>query len=306
MSEKKQCGNRDYSKFDEMSTETLNEILRMDSQLPNDEESDIAAIMYIMEVVASREEENIKDKISDVDTAWKIFNEKYRPYSGDGKSLYEDDEKTDSPCDIEAIPFKVAKHSSAKGKGRGLLRVASIAAIIVALAFAGTVTSYALGYDLWGAVAEWSKETFGFVSQENSSPLGGLPNSDSSAFNDLQSALTENGIDQRMVPAYIPDGYVQTEFYITDIAEGVQFYAAFTNNDDNIIIIEVLEHTNQFVSQYQKDDEDPEIYEVNGIDHYIMTNMNKHLAVWKDGMLEGSISGLESKDELIEMINSIY
>lgn len=47
MSESKEHFYRDFSKFDEMSTEELNEILRQDSQLPDGEDSDTDAILYI-------------------------------------------------------------------------------------------------------------------------------------------------------------------------------------------------------------------------------------------------------------------
>ena len=50
MSESKEHFYRDFSKFDEMSTEELNEILRQDSQLPDGEDSDTDAILYIMEM----------------------------------------------------------------------------------------------------------------------------------------------------------------------------------------------------------------------------------------------------------------
>ena len=51
MSEFKEHFYRDFSKFDEMSTEELNEILRQDSQLPDGEDSDTDAILYIMGVL---------------------------------------------------------------------------------------------------------------------------------------------------------------------------------------------------------------------------------------------------------------
>ena len=47
MSESKEQFYRDFSKFDEMSTEELNEILRQDSQLPDGEDSDTDAILYL-------------------------------------------------------------------------------------------------------------------------------------------------------------------------------------------------------------------------------------------------------------------
>ena len=66
MSESKEHFYRDFSKFDEMSTEELNEILRQDSQLPDGEDSDTDAILYIMGVIAKRNQELPSSDFGDV------------------------------------------------------------------------------------------------------------------------------------------------------------------------------------------------------------------------------------------------
>ena len=89
MSESKEHFHRDFSKFDEMSTAELNEILRQDSQLPDGEESDIDAILYIMEVIEKRSQELPLSDFKDVDRAWSSFNENYRFASSDERSLFD-------------------------------------------------------------------------------------------------------------------------------------------------------------------------------------------------------------------------
>ena len=93
MSESKEHFHRDFSKFDEMSTEELNEILRQDSQLPDGEESDIDAILYIMEVIEKRSQELPLSDFKDVDRAWSSFNENYRFASSDERSLFDLDDE---------------------------------------------------------------------------------------------------------------------------------------------------------------------------------------------------------------------
>ena len=58
MSERNKLPQQDYSKFDIMSTDKLEEILWLDAQLPEGETPDPDAILYIMEVLAQREREN--------------------------------------------------------------------------------------------------------------------------------------------------------------------------------------------------------------------------------------------------------
>ena len=70
MSELNDRNRHDYSKYDEMSTEALEQILRLDFQASEDSESDIDAILYISEVIAKRKKPSAED---DVDVAWKQF-----------------------------------------------------------------------------------------------------------------------------------------------------------------------------------------------------------------------------------------
>lgn len=76
---------RDFSHFDKLSTEELQEILRQDSFL-DDDSSDIDAILYITNLLASRASSS--DDSKDVEAAWKSFKENYYPYISDSEPLY--------------------------------------------------------------------------------------------------------------------------------------------------------------------------------------------------------------------------
>ena len=78
-------------------------------------------------------------------------------------------------------------------------------------------------------------------------------------------------------------------------------------SEDNAIIIQIRKYADKAVrAEYQKDDEQQEVYFYNDIEHYVMTNMGSYRAVWTNGLCEVGISGLESKEELKKMIDSIY
>ena len=85
MSELNNQNRHDYSKYDEMSTEALEQILRLDFGSLDETESDIDAILYISEVIEKRKRQSNE---IDVDTAWEKFKTKYHPYT-DGRSLYD-------------------------------------------------------------------------------------------------------------------------------------------------------------------------------------------------------------------------
>lgn len=68
---------KDYSKFDSMSTEKLEEILRADFEASCGKESDIDMILYIMGVIAKRKQEKTIRAYADAEQAWKSFHKNY-------------------------------------------------------------------------------------------------------------------------------------------------------------------------------------------------------------------------------------
>ena len=56
---------------------------------------------------------------------------------------------------------------------------------------------------------------------------------------------------------------------------------------------------------YNIDDQSPGLHEHNGIEYRTMTNAGKYLAVWTADNIECRISGVESYEELIKILDSI-
>lgn len=142
--------SKDYSKYDGMSTESLEELLRLDAELPDGEGPDIDEILYISEVIAKREKEHPTGRYPeiDVDAAWENFQTKYLPYMTDGRSLYDFDDEEPSHTEEENAgtdnPSPTSrKRISLRGR-RHLKRVVSIAAVIAVLLGLMTATAYAI------------------------------------------------------------------------------------------------------------------------------------------------------------------
>lgn len=76
MSEYVGKAGRDFSQFDGMSTEALNEILRRDCETEANSEMDV--ILYVMEIISKREKEN--PECFDVLKKWEFFKEEYCPW----------------------------------------------------------------------------------------------------------------------------------------------------------------------------------------------------------------------------------
>lgn len=305
---------KDYSKYDKMSTESLEELLRLDAELPDGEGSDIDEILYISEVIAKRDREQPTGRYSeaDVDAAWETFQTKYLPYAADGRSLYDFDD--DEPGSTKAITPDMPspsgrKRISARGRRR-LGRLASIAAAIALLIGIMTVTAYAMGYDLWAVVAQWTKDTFTFVSASKVNDTEDPSPSTDGEYTDLQAALDAYGVTEQLSPHWFPDNFSLEMVSVDESAGNVAiiFWASYRCGEKSISI-QINMYQNPPESHYanwQKDNIDVDTLIIENCTFYTMQNAEQECAIWSVGPFECNISGDISSEELVRMLESIY
>ena len=281
---------RDFSGFDSMSTETLRGLLRQDFLLP-EEESDAEAILYIAELLAKRDG---PDDEAAMEAAWESFNGNYR---GNAGGLYDD-----GPTETDSGNAP-ADGRSAKPRRRPLLRVLSAAAILVFIIALGTVVSYARGYDLFGAVAMWTGETFGFRDPDTG-PLEEIMQY-SDELSDLMTEFALRDMPFDPIPRYMPDGYECTDTRVVEGLGFTDFLCILTKGDSKIILQYRYHETEGFYNEVEKDDSPPEIYESHGTEYYIVTNMGRYTALWNSGDLECGIYMVQTHEEMIRILDSI-
>ena len=293
-------GYRDYSHLDQMGTDKLREILKLHALSPNDD-ADTQAMLYIMEVVAHRE--NLQETV-DVNLAWKSFQENYQPYAGEF-SLYEDEE-TRKDIEIAETPsHRITKHI--RVRQRRVFRATYITVAIALLLFATTITAYALGYDIWGGIAQWGRDTFGFQSIETHNPEGiQYDVNGANGYDNLQAVLEAHGITEAVAPTWLPDGFELEDLKVhSEMRTSISFNAAYTNKEQFVVIAISLLYYEPY-GTLEKDEGDVLLYEKSGIEHYIMTNNGQNIVAWMNGNLECRIAGDISRDELIRIVDSIY
>ena len=309
-----ELNNRDrnaYSKFEHMSTEDLETILRLDYQLPEGEGLDPDTILAITEVIANREESDSAPQYPDTDTAWNDFLTKYRPHGGSFLDAEADtvSKQEQSKSNLGDSPAVQRRRSM-----RWLTRTALVAAIIAALLLATTVTASAFGYDLWNVIAEWTKETFTFTANgqvDRSTPdvhqASASSNLEVAEYSSLQDALDGYGISTALAPTWIPDRFELHSISVGETSSFVDFFAHYTCGDDVLFLgITLHKDVPNTYGDWQKDESNPVPYVTNGITHYLMTNLDKEVAVWLNGNYECGITGDISRDELAAIIESIY
>lgn len=282
----------DHSKFDTMSTEALTALLHQDSLTLDLREVNIQAILYITGLIEKREKESPSYPVDPVDTAWERFcRRSFGPETG----------AEESPCQPEAtqeVPrvFKPTKS----------IRILLIAAAVTLLFISMALAAAKLGW-----IPFWTKEHFTFVQPEdNSIPVNTqqYPAPDET-FNSLEEALAAYGAPDNLVPKQFPEGYKQTEFsceYAPNIL--TTFSCIFTNDITRTLIFFdiTLHHPEGLRSLLPKDTVSPEVYIVENIEHFIMTNNDQYLAVWENSGFECRLIGFKTKEELFQTIDSIY
>ena len=218
----------DHSLFDDMRTEDLEEILRMDSYDAYGAENDkydTDTILYIMEVVAKRKRKSGSPEAqARVNEKLKEFKEVYLP-DQDGTSLYQfdDDEKDEAQ---PKVPVKQVR----KPVRHVFRRVGLVAAVIVVI-FGLMITAQAAGLDIFGAIARWTDETFHFsVSGEAQAANWTDP---------FQEELSVAGLDSSILPSYLPDGYTPGELFVSEFDGYHQIYLPLNATDGQYIDVTV-------------------------------------------------------------------
>ena len=275
---------RDFSHLDKLSTEELQEILRQDSLL-DDDSSDIDTILYITNLLASRASSS--DDSKDVEAAWKSFKENYYPYISDPEPLY----SFDSPED------KVVKAKSRRPSR--VMKTLSVAAVLAVVIISGSVTASAFGYNLWGAVAEWTRDTFGFT--QSSQNNGIYP------FENLRDALAAYDIDEPIVPQWIPDGYGEDTVQAAEPPDSKIIVAVSKYGSKEIKFeVKIFDDPSNRHWLYEMFEDDVEKYFSNGIDFYIMKNDDFTRVSWAVGNNECSILCSLKPKEIYRMVDSIF
>ncbi len=283
--------NTAYPFLEQMRTEELEALLQQEFTAADGGEPDVDYIMAIMEVMKQRDA-NPPAAEADVDAAWRDFKENYQGQA----SAYE----------TEVLPERDSSHldqitsPSPKKKSRRILRAAVItAACIVILCGAAS----AFGFDILQAFADWTAETFGFVTpgqEEAEAPQD--------PYLELRLAVAEE-TDLPVVPNWAPKGTVsKEEVSVINRSDGVRLQATYINSQGEFTIrIQIYNSLpEEYFGVYQKNDHNVTKYDSGGIIHYLMENTETCSVAWLNGDIETLIQGNLTMGDLEKMVDSIY
>ena len=269
--------NRDFSKYEAMETEELEEILRLDAETPAGVETDTELIFFILEVLAKRKNTtNLTGNTAQ--KAWESFEQNYMP---------------------EEPKKRVATH-----KATPWLRRLTAAAAVVALLIVIPISTKALTLEeVWNIFARWAKETFSFVSGDNAEVSEPVVD-DGLEYNSIQDLLKKSNRAYNIVPTWIPDEFV-LESIKKEITPAQEIFLTRYISGEKKLSIRVQNYLTEDFIKLETNQDYSEIYSVGEQEYYILINYDQAQAVWIVGSYECTISGDLSVDEIKLMIDSI-
>ena len=271
----------DSSRYDCMTTEDLQEILRKHAHNELDTEPDTEELFKIMEVLSVRRQNADSPAFRSDEEAYAEFCKHYMP-------------KENKSSHPKVITFS----------NRVFKMVAAVLAIVFVLAVGTTLTAKAFHLDIWSKFASWTEDIFQLADSAQGTTAANPEKENNLELKSLQDALTQAEITEKLVPTWIPDGYKSKDLKISNTPRALTINAAFEKNDEKLII-NIRRTIGTPANQVETSDDLIEIYTVSNIDYYIFSNNAKLQAVWVIGEFECIIGGNITLEEMKQMINSI-
>ena len=287
----------EYPMFDAMSTEELEEILRMDSYGAADDKYDTDAILYIMEVVAQRKRASATYQKAGAEQALKEFKEVYMPVSEE-VSLYQFDHEPNETLSEQSEEVSKLRRRTM----RFILRKVGLVAAVIVVVFGIMITVQAAGLDVFGAIARWTNETFGLsVSDDARSTEWEQEN---------QSNLKDAGFDESCLPDWIPETFELGEMQSFTCDLYSNLYFPMDDPEGRFIDITITEYADMNAIEdviYEKDGTPVQEIAAGDRHIYIFDNLGSiNVICYKDNMV-CTVTGSEgiSQDILLCVLDSI-
>ena len=268
-------------RYDSMSTEELQEILRKHAHGELDTEPDTQELFEIMEVVSVRRQKLEPQAFRADEEAYAEFCEHYMPK-----------EDKETPPKVIKFPKRVLK------------TVAAVLAVVLILAVGTTVTAEALHIDIWGKFASWTKDIFQFTDLPQGTTAANPEEEYNAELKSLQDVMDQFKISEKLAPTWMPEGYKSKDLKVVNTPRALNINAVY-EKEDEMLIIKIRQMIGVPANQVEKNDDLLEVYVVDGVEYYIFSNTETLQAAWSLGEFECIITGEITLEEMKMMIDSI-
>lgn len=188
---------------------------------------------------------------------------------------------------------------------RGILKTVLIAAALMVLIF--MTSAQAFGFDFFGFIARWTSEVFGFSSTPTAVATikqNPLAPGEERSYDSVQEMLDDFGITAPLFPTWVPERFGEPTVYAKNAKYGVRLYIDYVSNNKSLsIVANELDRGDMRTTEV---DASANLYHVNDVAFYLMSDKGSEIAIWYNGDFECRIYGTVSRDELKQIVSSIY
>ncbi len=286
MNENKKTKDK-FTYFSSLTLQELENLLKIDFQSPEKNLLTAEDIQMILEIILQKEEALGHTLNFDVKEGLDSFKKNYMPLAEKGITIYD--------------PPKNLFPNSHSGKQHLFCGKNIIAATLVLFIALGAFTTTTNARELFSHVANWTKETFWFVPNE-----GIEGNTTSVLMQDFNDAFLPMEIPKGLLPTWLPENLSKASEHSYELGSKKFKKVIYEDTSSGIVLgISIAYLDADATTIYEKDSTDVVIYQNNGIDFYIVNNLDTISAIWKFDSFECQISGNSSKKDLLKMIDSI-
>lgn len=122
---------------------------------------------------------------------------------------------------------------------------------------------------------------------------------------EIYDAVTEAGITTPIVPSTLSDEFKLTELEVSQLEDDISIYSRLTS-DRNKILFMAITHKEQAMLQYEKKDESIAVWNIAGIEHYVISNNAMLVVTWVTDKIECTITTDCPEEDVYRLIYSIY
>ncbi len=169
---------------------------------------------------------------------------------------------------------------------------------------------HAMGYGVQRLFVSWDDETMkiSFNAQGNIT-LHGYESDLEPAIDDAFFQKLEELEMMPLMPSWLPDGFTLKRVESKIVTEYMRCAAGVYSCGDRDLLIFVTKTTimnSGGILSLEKDEREPDIFEQGGIKFYVMDNLSRGHAYWYDPPYEVEITGHVTREEIRQMINSMF
>lgn len=208
---------------------------------------------------------------------------------------------------LQNLAADAPRSGKAKRPYRSKLRSAYAAAIILVILFSGTITANAYGINVFEKIIVWGEEILKIGRGDDTiSGVLELPVGRGAAYRSMTDALEKHGLSADVCPTWIPERYKLMMVDVQEDGGELLFNAVYQDEKGNRLLFAIDYAPDSEAIYAIEKDPDGQTYQDNGVEYYLVKNIGKWKATWLDSTCFYSLSGDVTKQELMQMLDSIY